>query len=554
MLSRKRRPKDETSVSLPGDDPVSVATVVENVPNRRNVTLAGYRRPPAPRRWNLILYAALTLTFVTWGVLFGISAPFRIMPLVAPIPLVALMIIWALPEGDYAPTSAIKPLFLGFFVSLVLWPNYLAISLPGLPWITMLRLFVFPLTLVILICISVSRQFRNEIRQPFASTKIFMYLLIAFVALQTISLGLSDHPATSLNRYFVEQLYHTLIVFVSCYLFLKPGFATRWALMLLAMVYVVCFIGLWEASIGGLPWAGHIPPFLKIETDIVANILDGAVRHAIGAHRVQAMSSQPLVMAELLGLAAPFALHIGLGRHHPIVRIAAYLYLPLALVLIELADSRLGMVALLSAVLFYLLFWAALRWRHSSGSVFAPAIVMSYPLIMLLTLAATFTVGRLRTAVWGSGAHQASSDSRGTQWALATPKIATNPVGHGIGEAGREVGFISPSGKPTLDSYYINILMDYGPLGFVLYFGMIIYVAWRAGLTAVNHGTDQDISILIPIAVALLQFVIIKSVLSLDANHSLVFMMLGGAIALIYRARLKNDAAAANVGLSSARA
>ncbi|MDZ4375390.1 MAG: O-antigen ligase family protein [Phenylobacterium sp.] len=521
---------------------------------RRNVTLAGYRRPPPPRWRNLVLYAALAVTFVTWGVLFGISAPFRIMPLVAPIPLVALMLVWALPEGDYAPTSAIKPLFLGFFVSLVLWPNYLAISLPGLPWITMLRLFIFPLTLAILICVSVSQDFRKTIWQPFAHTKVFIYLLLPFLFLQTISLALSDRPATSLNKYFVEQLYHTLIIFVSCYLFLKPGFATRWALMFLAMVYVVCAIGLWEASIGVLPWAGHIPPFLKIETDIVANILDGAVRHAIGAHRVQAMSSQPLVMAELLGLAAPFALHIGLGRHHLAVRIAAYIYLPLALVLIELADSRLGMVALLSAVLFYLLFWAALRWRHSAGSIFAPAIVLSYPLIMLMTLFATFTVGRLRTAVWGSGAHQASSDSRGTQWALATPKIATHPVGHGIGEAGREVGFFSPSGKPTLDSYYINILMDYGPLGFVLYFGLILYVAWRAGLTAVDHGTDPDISILIPIAVALLQFVIIKSVLSLDANHSLVFMMLGGAIALIYRAKLKSDAAATGAGTSSVRA
>ena len=495
-----------------------------------------------PKGARTALYVTLALTCLLWGLAFAISAPFRIMPLIAPFPLMALLIIWILPEGDYAPTGALEPLFLAFFASLVLWPNYLAVSLPHLPWLTLLRIFGAPLLLVLLICVSASANFRRDLREVLTSDGLVWKFFAGIVLLQTVSLAFSNAPVLSLNQYIVAQMNWTAIFLVSCYLFVKPGFTERWVWMFLAMVYVVCFMGIWEGAIGEIPWAGHIPPFLKIDADLLEVMLAGSARAALGVHRVQAMQTTPLGMAELLSLAAPFALHIGIGKHQVALRLLALGYLPLALYAILLSDSRLGIVGLISSILAYILIWSALKWRQSKTSLLAPTIVLMYPVILTATILATFFVGRLRQAVWGSGAEQASTDSRLTQWELAIPKVLTHPLGHGIGQAGKEVGYITPTGKMTLDSYYITMLMDLGVVGFLLYFGMFVRAAWIGSNVLIRSRPHGEIALLLPLSVSLLVFIVIKSVLSQSANHPLVFMILGAILALTYRA--KREAAA----------
>lgn len=497
----------------------------------------GYRRDRVSPAWKVVLYALLAVTCVGWGFYFGLSAPFRIMPLIAPLPLLMLLIIWALPQGEYAPRRAIEPLHLGFFVSLMLWPNYIAITLPGMPWLTMLRIFVVPLIIVTLICISVSPTFRKTMKDCLTSDPFIWRMFAAFVFLQTVTLPLSDRPVLTLNRYIVDQLNHTSIFLISCYVFLLPGFAQRWSKAVLCAAYFICGIGLWENQLGSVPWSGHIPPFLNVESEFVEGVLGGASRSSVGIHRVGAMSAHPLAMAELLGLVAPFALHIGMTRNPLILRILGFAYIPLALMLIELADSRMGNVAMLSAILFYVLIWATLRWRSHKQSLIAPALVLLYPAILGSALLGTFFVGRLRNAVWGGGAKAGSTEARSLQWDLAIPKVITHPFGHGLGQAARKVGYVNPAGKGSLDSYYINMLMDFGPLGFLLFFGMFLYAAWLAAKVVIYFRPSGDTTLLLPLMVAMLQFVIIKSVLGLDHNHPFVFMMLGAIVALAFRAK-----------------
>ena len=70
---------------------------------------------------------------------------------VALLPLAALglLVIWTLPEVRWAPTRTLRWAFYASFIGLICWPNYLAISLPGLPWITVIRLTT-PATLTLL--------------------------------------------------------------------------------------------------------------------------------------------------------------------------------------------------------------------------------------------------------------------------------------------------------------------------------------------------------------------------------------------------------------------
>lgn len=497
--------------------------------------IAGYRRP-LPPIMVLLGFLVLAAALFLYGFGFGVNAPARMMPFTVPIALIGGLVIWSLPSGDYAPTRALEPLFMMFFASLILWPNYLAIGLPSLPWVTMQRLIGVPLIVTMMVCISVSASFRQKLADVMNTDKIMWRLLVAVVLLQTASLALSIDPGASINRWIIAQVNWTSIFVVACVVFVRRGFAEFWVKCLLAMLICLCAFGIWEGRIHHVPWAGHIPSFLKVEDEKVQRILSGAARAATGIYRVQGTSTTSLGFAEILGLSIPFAMHTGFERYPLWQRIVAIAYIPLAVTVILLTDSRLGVVAALASVIFYLLIWALLRWRQHSRSVFGPAIVLTYPGIFAAFVASTFFVGRLRAQVWGDGSQAASTESRFDQWAMAMPKVARNPLGYGIGEGANILGFTNGAGILTIDSYYISILLEIGVLGFIAYYGLMLRGIWVASRTVIGARADQEIRLLLPIAVSLINFVIVKAVLSQDANHPVVFMMLGAVVALTYRA------------------
>lgn len=500
--------------------------------------VAGYRSSVRPG-WILLGGIVLAIACFAYGYFFSVMAPARIMPFTVPLALMAGLVVWALPAGAYAPTRALEPLYFAFFAALILWPNYLAIALPSLPWVTMLRLIVVPLILVFLVCLSASPAFRRKLGEVLNADKVIWRLLVAYVALQTFSLAISIDPGSSLNRYIIAQMNWTAIFFVSVVVFVRQGFATHWSRMLLAMLAVLCGIGIWEYSLNHVPWAGHIPTFFKIEDEAVLRILAGASRAATKIYRVQGVSTTPLGMAEILGLAVPFAIHMVLERNHIVVRILAALFIPLTVYVILLTDSRLGVVAALGSMMIYLLFWGLIRWRQQKNSMIGPAVVLTYPAVFVAFVAATFFVGRLRAQVWGDGSQAASDDSRMEQWAMAIPKLLRRPIGYGFSKGGSALGFTNGAGVLTIDSYYLSVLLELGIAGFVVYYGLLLRAAWTAASTVIGSRQDQEIRLLLPISVAIINFVVVKSVLSQDANHPLIFMMLGAVVALTYRARMQ---------------
>jgi O-antigen ligase len=240
-------------------------------------------------------------------------------------------------------------------------------------------------------------------------------------------------------------------------------------------------------------------------------------------------------------------MHLSLDRYRLAARLYGMAFIPVALWVIILTDSRLGVVAALASVMFYLLIWALIRWRQHTQSIIGPAIVIAYPAIFVAAVAATFLVGRLRHQVWGDGSQQASTDARIDQWNMAIPKVVRNPLGNGLGQGADVLGYANQAGAITIDSYYISVLLELGIIGFILYYGMIIRAIWTATRTAIDSRGEQEIRLLLPISVSLINYVIVKSVLSQDANHPLAFMMLGAVVALTYRARKQAPPAAGSV-------
>src|ERR1700748_1026945 len=82
----------------------------------------------------------LMLFCLIYGFFFSVFAPAYFVLFAAPPAILMLLVIWALPDLDWAPTRQLEWAFYATFIALIVWPNYLAIALPGLPWITLVRL------------------------------------------------------------------------------------------------------------------------------------------------------------------------------------------------------------------------------------------------------------------------------------------------------------------------------------------------------------------------------------------------------------------------------
>jgi O-Antigen ligase len=282
-------------------------------------------------------------------------------------------------------------------------------------------------------------------------------------------------------------------------------------------------------------WAKHIPSFLVIQSELVQNILIGGSRAATGVYRIQSIFTTSLNFAEFLALTTAFFVHFMVVSKSRLGQGLIFLYLIFSFWVIFTTDSRLGTVGYFASILLYMLFGSAKRWLHNSNSLMAPAIVISYPVILTMFMVLTFTWRRLEVMVWGGGAQQFSTDARHEQWASGWLKLGSWPFGYGLGQAPNVIGYVNLAGETSLDSYFLNILIDFGVLGFIAYFGMFLAASLQSIVTGLKT-KDPELELLIPIGIMLGVFVLGKSVLSQVDNHTLAFIALGASVGLCHRA------------------
>jgi hypothetical protein len=499
--------------------------------------LAILRPYSRPGYWHFHRRMALTLLgFITffYGFFFAVTTTYLLVQLVMPIIVLALLVVWMLPETGNVPTRLMTRLFFTAILVLFWWPDYLAITLPGLPWITISRLVTAPMAIIFLLCLSQSEQFRSDMKEILDTSPTIWKLVVAFSLLALLSIGFSSTPAFSINKYITAMLAWPLSFFVAVWVFAQPGNTRILTRIVLAGVVVMCAIGLEEARESRVLWAGHLPAFLKPEDEVVDKILGGSARSSTGMYRVQGKFTTPLGLAEMIVYTMPVILHMAFTEKRWLLRALCVALLPIFLFLIIKTDSRLGMIGFFSTLLLYLLFWAVDRWRHHRDSLFGPAVTLSFPVTALAFFAATFAIGRLHNVVWGTGAHTASNQGRMTQLTEGLPKVFSHPWGYGIGRGTETLGFTNPAGSLTIDNYYLLIALDYGVLGFLIYYSIFLVAIFRGAKEIFKYETHDD-SFVAPIVIALINFVIIKSVFSQIENHALVFTYVGWLLALVYR-------------------
>ncbi len=510
--------------------------------SRRKLAAAGpgllpaYRHDNALRRNRKKLFFALFIAVILYVMAFQLIGRFIIVQFLVPLLLLFFLVIWALPERGRAPTSTLRFLFFAFAGSLVLWPDYLALALPGMPWMTAIRLTGFPMVLILLICISVSDDFSRQLKSVLSASRPIAWLMATLAVLMVFSVAVSTNMPFSFNRLVVMLVSLVAAFYVASYVFAKPGTALRFVFFLWAVIILLAVLTYFEVRSSQVPWAGRIPSFLKIEDENVQRILAGQMRATTKIYRAQTKFTTSLSFAEFLALTAPFILHIAMTATKVWLRPLAWLTLPLIFWMIVKTESRMGAAGFLMTFIVYLLVWGGLRWYRNRDSIFGPAITLAYPIIFAAFITATFFVGRLRAMVWGSAQHQFSDQGRQVQWDMAIPRALERPWGYGLGQGGGALGYTNQAGMLTIDSYYISVLLEIGIIGFVAYFAVFISTILLS-VPAIARANTEEERLLAPIAISLVNFIIIKSVLSQQEGHPIAFIFVGMAVALIWRVK-----------------
>ncbi len=507
--------------------------------------MTGFALPRLPQqdKWKRRgFYALLALLCFIYS-FFMLLMPMQLkVPLSLPLIGILGLVIWALPTSQKVPGKLAERLFWSYSFTLLLWPDYLAIAIPGLPWITAARLLAAPLMLVILVHASTSEVFKQIMNDRLAAVRPLWIMVTVFAIIQIVSISVSSQPFFTLNRVFNNQVMWTGMFFAAIWVLRTADRLERWIIAYVVMIFILGLLAIWEARLGHVIWANSVPSIFQIDDANVQKILGGSYR-LTGQYRVQTTATTPLSFAEAMAMAVPFLLYLMHKYPRPSVIVACLVVEGLIIYGLIQADARLGFVGMLVGHLLYLLYFAIDRWRSSPSSLSGAALLMAFPAIIFCAAMAVLFVGRIRVRVLGGGQHQWSDDARYDQMAAAFERIWASPViGFGAGEGAAKLGFYSPGGELTIDSHYLLALMDYGIVGFLSFYATLIYATYLCGKIALTS-TDADTRRLsAATGVFLTQFLVIKSVLAQEANHPLVFVMLGAVATLVYASRQKPPA------------
>jgi hypothetical protein len=101
-------------------------------------------------------------------------------------------------------------------------------------------------------------------------------------------------------------------------------------------------------------------------------------------------------------------------------------------------------------------------------------------------------------------------------------------------DTGLTLALANPAGKGTVDTYYLTVMLDSGLLALPLFLLTFLIPAWLAFKYYRDAKTPEQ-QILAPLSIAIINFVIVKSVLTSEANIPLAFAYVGCIIGLVWQ-------------------
>ncbi|SFJ22484.1 hypothetical protein SAMN03159338_1120 [Sphingomonas sp. NFR04] len=486
----------------------------------------------------LALFTGIVLLAIVYGFLVAILPPSLLVGAAAPLALLAMLVVWALPEARTAPTRALGRVYTTFVIVFIAWPNYLAVAVGGLPWISMRRLVGFVLTGILMICLSISKPFRQQMAEVLRTSPWLARLLISFFIIQFLATIFSVAPGDTIGRWVHITFTSTAACFATIWLFGPGGKSVPWFVNRLALVvFLLMVVGVFEARTQHVLWLGHIPSFLRIDDAVLQDLIQPHIR---GGYRVVTTYTTPLAYGELLALTTPFILFRIVNAKTWPMRLMWAGFDAFILYSAVLSTARLSLVGFIAAHALFGLCWGIHRWRNARGDMIGISATMIYPALMVALMLAVLFVPAIHIRVLGGGAAQASTDARSAQFHMAVPVIARRPLlGYGLGQGGRAINWRTPDGTLTIDLGLVALCADVGVFGFLAWMGTLLLSVvslFRAGLRDVASPFPAEFAIAISLAV----LISTRLVLAQGDNDPLFVILFGLSLAMLYRARLRD--------------
>lgn len=362
-------------------------------------------------------------------------------------------------------------------------------------------------------------------------------MLLAFALVVALNTVLSVNIGLSINK-LITAFINWFGIFVSgCIYFRKPT-AFRWVCFLVIMTMPFeFFICVWEYKIRAIPWIGHIPAIFKVDDDIIDTIVHNSGRAYTNQYRVHGTFYIPLSLGEFLGLSWPIAYYFIFTAKTILKRIMYVAILLMMLSMAVISGSRNAFATLAVGSAYCIVLWVVRYMRLNRRALLATAM----PLLMAVAaggfMVAALSVSRIRKLFTGDGSAQSSTDARVIQWQTGIPKVLSRPWGHGIGTGAQVLNYHDPGGFLTIDSYMLNLLIEYGIIGFAIYifmFGLAIFLSVRLFLRYMKSDRAWYSATIGGVALC---FLISKLVFSGEYNHWMVFLALAALLCEIAHLR-----------------
>lgn len=475
----------------------------------------------------------------------------------ASIPIIFLLgfVVWMLPDADrgrsgLAVPAGFKTILLMFLAGVVVWPSYIAIVLPGLPWLTPPRLILAVMIAMIVVHYPQHTNSRSTLIEVLGYDRIAIMLIGMYELLNILVLPLAPKFDETITYFILQQVMSFSTVIMAAILLNEPkNISTIYQVVMISFIFTM-LVAVLENYMQMPPWTNYIPSFMQVDENFLSLFLSPQAR--VGDNRYRIRSTFPIVLyySQYLCVVMPLLLHSVFTARGKNV-LPALALVPLMLHTVWFSNSRTAMLSLLIPLfgLAALQLVKIFRNKTKRDSLKA-GVIVALLLVMVGGLGGVLaTSHRAQMYTFGGSQHNASDETRDQQWDNAWRQLAKNPIGIGAGNSVNAVGVVKP-GRDNLivDSLYINVLVDVGFLGFFSFFGYFVWVSY-IGILVYLRSQNRIEEQAGAAALGLISFVVSAYVISNTDVYYLSFLFAGMIMATkrLQDQRLAAEAAAVRV-------
>lgn len=449
-----------------------------------------------------------------------------------PIGIFAVLILWLLPDVDRPEQPPYLKLITAYFI-LMLWPNYIAIVLPGLPWITPPRVMLAVLLIVMLVHLPQSGIARRDVLGLLKWDRPAFLMYMGYLSLVVLTVPVSRDPASTLTYALLQETLALAPMVVAAILFSSDPKSVPQVIRVMTFAAVATMvIGVVEIAMQMPPWLDFIPPFMTIDPEVVGVVYSPQARVGDWRYRMRSTFQVVLYYTQYLNLVVPLVLYAA-WRAKGRWRFMAWLLVPLVLHTVWFTNARTSFIAMFLSV-FGILGMVLLRlaFFRNKGDPMPRNLMAVFAVLAIIGLGGAIASShRLQMYTIGGSQHAASNATRDVQWSTTWEHLKKNQFGVGLGNSLKYVGNVKPGGTRVIDSLWINQLVDVGILGFLFYFGFYLRIAW-VGMWTFLRAESEDEELAGIMGLGVFNYVVACYVVSNTDNSYVAMVLSVGVLAL----------------------